>query len=74
MEVERLMESIRHPPQKYKESHEKITELFEIYLDIHDLLMNPPETMQDFNDLINDLEKEIRKSKEELDIILKKSK
>jgi hypothetical protein len=69
-EIERLIESLQDPPPEYLETLQKLEELEEAYLEIHFLVLEPPESMEDFQDSVVEWEDWLVEVKQEFDSIL----
>lgn len=65
--IEELMESLGDPPAELETAHQKLEELYQIYLDIHATVTEPSGEMEDFNQTINDFQEELLAAKAELD-------
>lgn len=70
--IKEFLGGLENPPLKFAESYEKLIELREIYQKIHSLALNPPDSMEGFNDSINNLQNKLVDKKEELDSMLAK--
>jgi predicted secreted Zn-dependent protease len=65
--IDNLLEELRNPPVKFEESHNKLVELHEIYMQLHTLALKPSDDMEKHNEEVNRLAGQIMEKKKELD-------
>lgn len=68
--IEKLLEELKEPPKRYEESYKKLTELYEIYVQLHTLALDPSGDMEAHNEKVNSLADQIAEKKRELDATL----
>ncbi len=68
--IEKFLEELKEPPKKYEESYKKLTELYEIYVQLHTLALDPSDDMNEHNEKVNNLADRIAEKKRELDATL----
>ncbi|MBD3414775.1 MAG: hypothetical protein GF421_10135 [Candidatus Aminicenantes bacterium] len=68
-QIEGMLQELKKPPDKYSEAHKKLKELYEIYLKLHNLAIEPLNDMEKHDASVNDLAAQTMKKKEELDNI-----
>jgi hypothetical protein len=68
--IETLLEELKDPPKKYEESYKKLMELYEIYVQLHNLALDPSGDMEEHNEKVNSLADRIAEKKRELDATL----
>jgi hypothetical protein len=68
--IEKLLEELKEPPKRYEESYKKLTELYEIYVQLHALALDPSGDMKEHNEKVNSLADRIVEKKRELDAAL----
>lgn len=66
-QIEGMLEELEKPPDKYAEAHKKLKDLYEIYIKLHNLAIEPLSDLEKHDASVNDLAAQIIKKKEELD-------
>ena len=65
--IEDLLEELEDPPSQFEGTYEKLVELHEIYVKLHDLAMDPSDDMDDHMKSVNKLSAQILEKTRELD-------
>jgi transposase len=65
--IEKLLEELKNPPSQFEVTYKKLSELYEIYVQLHDLAMDPLDDMEKHMDSVNELSDKIAEIKRELD-------
>ncbi len=65
--IENLMEELKNPPSQFEETYKRVVELYEIYVQLHDLAMDPLDDMEKHVDSVNELSDKTAAKKQELD-------
>ncbi len=68
--VEDLMEELKDPPSRFEETYKRLDELYEIYVQLHDLAMDPLDDMDKHMKSVNELSDQIVEKARELDAVL----
>jgi hypothetical protein len=68
--VEDLLEELKEPPLKFEETYKRLGELYEIYVPLHDLAMDPLDDMDKHMKSVNELSDQIVEKARELDAVL----
>jgi hypothetical protein len=68
--VENLLDQLKEPPARFEETHKRLGELYEIYVRLHDLGMDPLDDMEQHMKSVNELSGQIVKKARELDAAL----
>jgi hypothetical protein len=71
--IDKMLEGLDGPPEKYDEAHKKLKELYDIYIKLHKLALKPMEDIEEHEAAVNDLASQISKKKKELDAVLASS-
>jgi len=66
-----FMKKFIEPPSKYVDVHKKIVELYGIYSQIYSLAVAPTGSLLSFNNSVSQLQSNLIKAKNELDVMLK---
>jgi DNA repair ATPase RecN len=67
VKIDEFMEGLEEPPSPLSEMYEKLFELHALYSKIHTLAVSPSGSMDEYSDLINDLESQMKDLKSRLD-------
>ncbi len=65
--IENLLGELKEPPSQFEETYKKLEELYEIYVQLHDLAMKPLNDMDQHMKAVNKLFDQIQAKKRELD-------
>ena len=65
--IEDLLEELREPPSSYEETYKKLEELYGIYVQLHDLAMDPLDDMEKHMKSVNELADRMAAKTRELD-------
>lgn len=65
--IENLLEELKDPPSGFEETYKILGELYEIYVQLHDLGMNPSDDMGEHMKSVNKLSDQIVEKARELD-------
>jgi hypothetical protein len=68
--VEDLLVELKDHPQRFEETYKRLGELYEIYVQLHDLAMDPMDDMDKHMKTVNKLSDQIVEKSRELDAIL----
>ena len=68
--IESLLEDLKEPPAKFEETHKKLEELYEIYVKLHDLAMDPLDDMDKHMKSVGELSDQIAEKARELNAAL----
>jgi hypothetical protein len=68
--VENLLDQLKEPPARFEETYKRLGELYEIYVRLHDLGMDPLDDMEQHMKSVNELSGQIVKKARELDAAL----
>lgn len=68
--IDDLMKDISSPPDKYKNAHPKLIELYGIYSQIYSQAKSPSGSLVSFNSSINDLQSKFIKTSNELNALI----
>jgi len=68
--IDKKLEELEGPPEKYEEAHKKLMELYETYIELHKLALKPMKDIEEHEAAVNDLASQILKKKKELDSVL----
>jgi hypothetical protein len=67
--IEGLLEELKNPPSRFESTYELLEELYEIYVKLHDLAMDPSDNMDNHMKSVNKLADQILEKTRELDAI-----
>ena len=65
--IENLLEELKEPPSRFEETYKRLGELYEIYVQLHDLAMDPLNDMDKHMKSVNKLSDLIVEKERELD-------
>jgi hypothetical protein len=65
--IENLLEELKEPPSRFEVTYERLGELYEIYVQLHDLAMDPLDDMDKHMRSVNKLADQIVEKAQELD-------
>jgi len=65
--IENLLEELKDPPSRFEETYKRLDELYEIYVQLHDLAMDPRDDMVKHMNSVNKLSDQIVEKARELD-------
>ena len=65
--IEGLLEELKDPPSRFESTYEKLVELHEIYVKLHDLAMDPSDDMENHMKSVNKLSDQILEKTREMD-------
>ncbi|UCE40819.1 MAG: hypothetical protein JSV17_15445 [Candidatus Aminicenantes bacterium] len=65
--IEDLLEELKEPPSRFEETYKKLVELYDIYVQLHDLAMEPLEDMDKHMKSVDKLSDQIVTKARELD-------
>ena len=65
--IENRLEELKEPPSRFEETYKRLGELHDIYVQLHDLAMDPSEDMRQHMESVNKLFDQILERKRELD-------
>jgi hypothetical protein len=68
--IEDLLEELKDPPSRFEEMHKKLGELYELYVQLHDLGMDPLDDMDKHMRSVNELSDQIVEKSREFDALL----
>ena len=68
--IEDLLEELKEPPSKFEETYKRLGELYDIYVQLHDLAMEPLDDMDKHMKSVNELSDQIVEKARELDAVL----
>jgi hypothetical protein len=68
--IEDLLEELKEPPSKFEETYKRLGELYEIYVPLHDLAMDPLDDVDKHMKSVNELSDQIVEKARELDAAL----
>lgn len=69
VKIDEFMEGLEEPPSTLVKLYEKLLELHALYSKIHTLAVSPSGSMDEYSDLINDLESQMNDLKSRLDVL-----
>jgi hypothetical protein len=72
MNIDDFMQKVENPPEKYRSSHEKLLELYSIYLKLHDLTLKPTSPQEEYETSVYKLYDELLKEAGELNTLLER--
>ena len=71
-EIDRMLDGLQDPPQRYVEALVLLEELYDAYLSIHEFALDPPaDALQDLSQAINNLEGRLQERKAAFDLGLR---
>lgn len=68
--IEDLLQNVENPPEKYKPAHEKLFEMYNIYVKLHDLALKPTAPQEEYEASVYKLYDELLKEAGELHTLL----
>ena len=68
--IENLLEELREPPSRFEEAYKRLGDLYEFYVQMHDLAMDPLDDMDKHMNSVNKLSDQIVEKARELDASL----
>lgn len=68
--IENLLEELKDPSSRFEETYKRLDELYEIYVPLHDLAMDPLDDMDKHMKSVNELSDQIVEKARELDAVL----
>jgi hypothetical protein len=68
--IEDLLAQLQEPPSRFEETYKRLGEIYEIYVQLHDLGMDPLDDMDKHMKSVNELSDQIAKKARELDAAL----
>jgi hypothetical protein len=68
--IENLLEELKEPPSRFEETYKRLGELYEIYVQLHDLGMDPLGDMDKHMKSVNILSDQIVEKTQELNAVL----
>lgn len=68
--IENLLEELKEPPSRFEKTYDRLGELYEIYVQLHDLAMDPLDDMDKHMKTVNKLSDQIFEKAQELDAAL----
>jgi hypothetical protein len=68
--IDKMLEGLEGPPEKYEEAHKKLKELYEVYIKLHKLALKPMKDIEKHEASVNGLVSQILKKKMDLDAVL----
>ena len=68
--IENMLEELKEPPSKFEETYKRLGELYEIYVQLHDLAMDPLDDMEKHMNSVSKLSDQIVAKAREVDAAL----
>jgi len=68
--IEDRVEELKQPPSKFEETYKRLGELYEIYVQLHDLAMDPLDDMDKHMKSVSELSDQVVVKARELDAAL----
>lgn len=70
MNIDDFMQRIENPPEKYRSSHEKLLEIYALYVKLHDLALKPAAPQEEYEASVYKLYDELLKEASKLNTLL----
>jgi hypothetical protein len=70
MNIDDVLQKVANPPEKYRSAHEKLLEIYALYVKLHDLALEPTSPQKEYEASVYKLYDELLKEAGELNTLL----